>query len=530
MTRQYIGARYTTKVYENSLDPSSAEWESGVVYEPLTLVTYNNGSYLSKKEVPGSIGDPANNPLYWVVTGAYNGQITYLQMQIDRLKSKYYDIRDYGMQDGENIYDKLYDLLHDVVNPAGGGIVYFPKGTYTIDYTIFIPSNTYFVGDGVESNLVFDLTDPYFGACVCTAGSNCGISNMSVNIATDEPYNTSGSLPNAVGIGDIDYDAITGKRVHEQPRKAGNHNIILSDVFSLDSNYGLQCEPDTYPVKDIFVNNYQVPDGLFSVNPINALDSVINFFADNIVCDTLRISQGGNQGCKNVIIRNVYCTQMKVKSTGVTVDGFTLVSSQGNRITGAYEEGRAIVIAGADIKLANGHISKDNTSPATKLIQSLGDAVTGEAHIYLDNIYVEDMTAFTDGIELTAATSFYYSNTNFDPYAAYENLTTYSNLTSHWPVQVRYNANQNCSRIRGTLVYSGGSNKDSVCAHIGGSVAGTDLIKDAYCSAYLFKANDPSVPIEPCAVRLDPTDSYLYVYRLSATATTCDAVAFDLIW
>lgn len=83
--RQYIGARYVTKVYENSLDPSSAEWESGRAYEPLTLVTYLNSSYLSKKEVPASIGDPASNPIYWVVTGAYNGQIATLQSQVTYL-------------------------------------------------------------------------------------------------------------------------------------------------------------------------------------------------------------------------------------------------------------------------------------------------------------------------------------------------------------------------------------------------------------------------------------------------------------
>ena len=83
--RQYIGARYVTKIYENSLDPSSAEWEAGVTYEPLTLVTYNYGSYLSKTAVPGSVGDPASNPTYWVQTGFYNGQIAGLQAQIDNI-------------------------------------------------------------------------------------------------------------------------------------------------------------------------------------------------------------------------------------------------------------------------------------------------------------------------------------------------------------------------------------------------------------------------------------------------------------
>lgn len=85
--RQYIGARYVTKIYENSLDPSSAEWEASVNYEPLTLVTYNNGSYLSKKEVLATIGDPATNPSYWVQTGFYNGQIANLQNQITAINA-----------------------------------------------------------------------------------------------------------------------------------------------------------------------------------------------------------------------------------------------------------------------------------------------------------------------------------------------------------------------------------------------------------------------------------------------------------
>ena len=85
--RQYIGARYTIKIYENSQDASSAEWEANTSYEPLVMVTYNNSSYLSKKDVPANIGNPAQNPLYWIVTGAYNGQIAALQAQIDDINN-----------------------------------------------------------------------------------------------------------------------------------------------------------------------------------------------------------------------------------------------------------------------------------------------------------------------------------------------------------------------------------------------------------------------------------------------------------
>lgn len=81
---QYIGARYVPYYYENSLDPTSTEWEPNVHYEALTVVTLpNNHSYISKKDVPDTIGSPALNAAYWLDTGSDNAYIQNLQDQID---------------------------------------------------------------------------------------------------------------------------------------------------------------------------------------------------------------------------------------------------------------------------------------------------------------------------------------------------------------------------------------------------------------------------------------------------------------
>lgn len=71
--RQYIGARYVPKFYE--AEDHSANWQAGVIYEPLTIVMYNGNSYTSKKEVPSTIGEPSANPEYWVATGIYSAQV-----------------------------------------------------------------------------------------------------------------------------------------------------------------------------------------------------------------------------------------------------------------------------------------------------------------------------------------------------------------------------------------------------------------------------------------------------------------------
>ena len=83
--RQYIGARYVPKFYENSLGTS--EWVSGVEYEPLTIVTYNSNSYTSKRVVPASIGNPSDNPTYWVATGNYNEQISDLTNELTEVEA-----------------------------------------------------------------------------------------------------------------------------------------------------------------------------------------------------------------------------------------------------------------------------------------------------------------------------------------------------------------------------------------------------------------------------------------------------------
>lgn len=78
--KQYIGARYVPLMY--------GDWTANHVYEPLTIVTYLNQSYTSKKTVPASVGNPADNPSYWAATGVYNAQVEQLQQDVEDLSDK----------------------------------------------------------------------------------------------------------------------------------------------------------------------------------------------------------------------------------------------------------------------------------------------------------------------------------------------------------------------------------------------------------------------------------------------------------
>ena len=84
--RQYIGARYVPKFFENSAT-GDATWASGTEYEPLTIVTWNLNCYTSKKLVPASVGQPNTNPDYWVNTGNYNAYIQEIEERVSDAES-----------------------------------------------------------------------------------------------------------------------------------------------------------------------------------------------------------------------------------------------------------------------------------------------------------------------------------------------------------------------------------------------------------------------------------------------------------
>lgn len=81
--RQYVGARYVPKF------ATPTEWTASTSYEAFTIVTFNNASYTSKVQVPPTVGNPANNPKYWALTGNYNAQVEQYRHETQELSGKY---------------------------------------------------------------------------------------------------------------------------------------------------------------------------------------------------------------------------------------------------------------------------------------------------------------------------------------------------------------------------------------------------------------------------------------------------------
>ena len=137
---QYIGARYVPAVYENP-DDGSAAWKSGESYENLIIVTYNDDSYTSRKPVPASIGNPADNPAYWAKTGDFNAALATINHEISAMKATIPNVINIvelgadntGNEDNSPILNTIFGN-----HSYDKATFYFPDGIYLINTTVLI--------------------------------------------------------------------------------------------------------------------------------------------------------------------------------------------------------------------------------------------------------------------------------------------------------------------------------------------------------------------------------------------------------
>lgn len=113
-TRQYIGARYVPKFYNNP--NGTNDWLTGIPYEALTIVTYSDIQFISKKPVPANIGTPNENTEYWLVnsTGG-SGDLTPILNDIQGLKTSVGNID----SDIENIQKDISDINKELNTNRG---------------------------------------------------------------------------------------------------------------------------------------------------------------------------------------------------------------------------------------------------------------------------------------------------------------------------------------------------------------------------------------------------------------------------
>ena len=157
-TIQYVGARYVPKFAE------PLEWTANKSYESLTIVSYNNDSYTSKQPVPATVGNPAENPSYWVLTGNYNSQVEEYRKDVISYKTETADqitalargisVKNYGAK-GDGTTDDTNAIL-SMVNDFGYAII--PSGTFLCNLSFKTPVSLYGVNWKTSILKAYDST------------------------------------------------------------------------------------------------------------------------------------------------------------------------------------------------------------------------------------------------------------------------------------------------------------------------------------------------------------------------------------
>lgn len=289
MERQYIGARYVPKFWDNG--SGSTEWTPNIPYESMIVVTYMNNSYTSKVPVPATEVTPNIDTEHWALTGAYNAQVEQYRKDVEKIEDTIaaicHDVKVYGAV-GDGTTDDttaIQNAINDAI--ADGGSVFFPVGRYKV-HTI-----------SVNGSCNIDLN----GSEILTANENgfmCEPENFTTSLTTgytkgNEPKFTVASS-SGIHVGDVVVieDSVlreTSREYYYRGITAVVNNISGNNIFlsnAPDTDLSANCVVTVYKKCCVNIKNGSIRnigsmnDAEFGIKILGASGSRIeNLFVEN---------------------------------------------------------------------------------------------------------------------------------------------------------------------------------------------------------------------------------------------------------
>ena len=333
-TRQYIGARYVPKFFDDG--KGSSEWVSGLTYEPLTVVTHLGNSFTSKKPVP--VGVDILDTKYWCVTGNYNEQVESYREEVEALNNSL----TYYIREPEN--SDITEILNKSLKK--GNVVL--DGKNYIIKSLSIPNYRHLYGN----NSILKASDEV-DVCI-TIGENLhsgydskfsatGVSDLTINC--DNKCNGvliygQGDIVNNVSVlSPKTYGFKIGTNI-EQSSDININNCRVNGVCDYgfivqgSDNYLTECR--TLFCRTSFQNNgggnyYTLCHGLGVTSDVDGYDSTSSFeinnnaTLNNCYCDNSRYGVYAPNYNGNIVLDGIYCNWYEFTSTieriGIVING-----------------------------------------------------------------------------------------------------------------------------------------------------------------------------------------------------------------
>ena len=323
---QYIGARYVPKFYENS--QGGTEWQSGVIYEPLTIVTWNGNSYTSKKPVPATVGDPSAHPEYWAATGNFNAQLEEVMEKLELFP--FVTPEDYGAA-GDGITDdtSAFSAALSVATRTGRILISYHNATYFITRDLVFSdgvtvclggrllgtgTNTVTVEEyATVNNVVFDKI-PVVCNGYHTDFSDCTIRNIESGVALSIAW-------------------LTGTQSEENVGRYRFENILIDDSALSNSNntaIGIQVTCPDVNISNTEVINcrtaYQLKARSCKLTGCTAwINAYMSSVFDETVCYDIQVNGVIMIGCTS----DSYALSIKMPGTffALFLEGFRFINN-----------------------------------------------------------------------------------------------------------------------------------------------------------------------------------------------------------
>lgn len=163
---QYVGARYVPKLFK--APDGSMEWQPDTYYEPLTIVTYLNASYISRVPIQPDSPNPAIND-EWAMSGVFNAYVSDLSDRVAMLELM-------GLKSVKSFGAKGDGVTDDTVSFAAAiksGYLLIGSGTYKVSSTLNVDCPVL----GIDAKLI---TDANFSGSLLKIIAPCTVQGISV--------------------------------------------------------------------------------------------------------------------------------------------------------------------------------------------------------------------------------------------------------------------------------------------------------------------------------------------------------------
>lgn len=337
---QYVGARYVPILFTNA--QGTSEWQPNTSYEPLTIVTYNNGSYTSKQQVPNSIGNPTDNPSYWVQTGQFNAQLSAIQKQMNALESQL-----------ETDISSLTTSLDSKVQAVSGLNVKTQSTGVIIIGDSFYGGTTWSGGQGARgffANFLEKTSNVNLWSW-CQGGMGAAVTGNNNLYNVVKRFGDPFVLPDGIkigyiliGIGYNDYTSLTLTNIGTASIAIGDTASYLRSKFPDAQIVLLNLMASNYGTKTPLVRRcYAMAAANYQLDFIDGAGNVLRTFgylADDGIHPTL-------QGLKQLVANNVaqvfygmdYATEFVFNSITMKVSGNVGMLSAGSIIATEFTDG-----------------------------------------------------------------------------------------------------------------------------------------------------------------------------------------------